>query len=173
MADRHRGGFRTRVVTRRGTFWGRSPSASGTTALAATTAVLDSTAVPVVEGETIVRTRGMIHIASDQQSAVENVVGAVGMLVASNPAVAVGVGSLPTPDTDSDSDLWFMHQYFADRSAVDGAGLDWTNGFKTFPFDSKAMRKMEDGQTLCVIVENSSITGMLYILQYAVLFKVR
>ncbi len=41
-----------------------------------------------------------------------------------------------------------------------------------FPFDSKAMRKLEDGQTLIVVVENGATVGMTYQLTYSVLFKV-
>jgi len=142
------------------------------TALAASTAVLDSTAVPVVEGETIVRARGQIIVGSDQEAATESWAGAVGMCVASDQAVAVGVGSLPTPYTDADSELWFMHQFFAGRFVfVTGAGFENVSMLK-FEFDSKAMRKMPSGSTLCVVVENGAVRGLSYWLQYAVLFKV-
>ena len=165
--------FAQRSFTKRGTFWGRSPADTATTALAAATAVLDSTAVPVVEGETIVRIRGSIAVCSDQSIALEEFSGALGVLVASDQAVAVGVGSLPTPYTDQDSDLWMLHQYFQYRTEVDAAGNDIQHGFNIFPFDSKAMRKMETGQTLCFIVENGSATaGMIYYLNFATLFKV-
>ena len=133
------------------------------TGLAAATAVLDSTSVPVAEGQTVVRVRGFIGVDNDQAAALENVVGAVGMFIASDQAVAVGVGSLPTPYTDQDSELYLMHQYFAVRNPQDGAGLEWSDGLKIFEFDSKAMRKMESGQTFCVVVENGSATGgMVY-----------
>ncbi len=171
MARNTRGGYRTRSYTKRGTFWGRFGD-NDAVGLAATTAVLHSTAVPVVEGETVVRTRGQIHVASDQMVASETPTGAIGMLIASDPAVAVGVGSLPTPITDLDSELWFMHQFFAAGIVFDtGIGFQ-TPRFEVFQFDSKAMRKFESGQTLCVIIENGSTVGMTFVLQFAVLFKV-
>jgi len=172
VAHRSHRTFRTAV--RRGTFWGRSPADSAFTILAAATAVLDSTAVPdAVEGETIIRTRGHIAIMTDQAAAAqEDQIGAVGMAIASDQAVAVGVGSLPTPYTDQDSDLWFMHQYFVNRTRVDSASVHSASGLNIFPFDSKAMRKMEEGQTLIVVVENGGGHGLVYMLNYSVLFKV-
>jgi len=116
----------------------------------------------------------MISIKSDQSAAGENWVGAVGMAIASDQAVAIGVGSLPTPYTDQDSELWFMHQYFAgDFRILSSVGFQ-AGGMKTFAFDSKAMRKMEIGSTLVIVVENGSAAGVgiTYFLNYAVLFQV-
>ncbi len=169
---RRRAPFVVRNFPKRGTIWGRSPADTGSTVLAASTAVLDSTAVSVAEGETIVRIRGMITIYSDQQAGTEDQVGAVGMLIASDQAVAVGVGSLPTPYTDQDSDLWMMHQYWAGAFVfADATGFS-AQAAKSFPFDSKAMRKFGTGSTFCVIVENGAMVGVKYFLNYAVLFKV-
>ena len=129
--------------------------------------------MPVAEGETIVRIRGHIAVASDQLAATESYAGAVGVCIATDQAVAVGVGSLPTPYTDQDSDLWMMHQYFAGgvhfASAV---GFD-DQRYQIFDFDSKAMRKFASGQTMVFIVENGSAgSGIQYFLNFAVLFKV-
>ena len=169
---RRRTGFVQRNYTRRGTIWGRSPAVTGFTALAAVASVLDSSAVSAVDGETVVRIRGWIGVRSDQQAVNEDYFGAVGALVASDQAVAVGVGSLPTPYTDMDSDLWMMHQYFG-GSLVFASGVGITqNAMQVFHFDSKAMRKMEPGQTLVFVVENGSSTaGAAFILRYGVLFK--
>ncbi len=174
MADRsrHSQGFRRGTFIKRGTFWGRSPADTVSTTLGASSSVLDSTAVPVAEGETIVRTRGWIGVASDQAAVSEAFVGALGFAIASDQAVAVGVGSLPTPYTDQDSELWFVHQFFTSRMDIDSAGLATRRGYDMFSFDSKAMRKMQSGQTLVIVVENGSAVGMQYQLTYAVLFKV-
>ena len=172
MAVRHRGFQRS--SSKRGMTWGRSPADTVVTALGAATAVLDSTATPFPQGETITRVRGHIAIKSDQLAAGENVPGAVGMLLASDQAVAIGVGSIPTPYTDQDSDLWFMHQYFDYALQFGDATGFSAQGFAIFPFDSKAMRKAEEGQTLCVVVENGAAAfAMQYFLHYAVLFKAR
>ena len=159
-------------VNRRATFWGRSPADTAVTTLAQASAVIDSTAVPGGAGQTIVRVRGQILMGSDQFAATESPVGAVGMCVVSDQAVAVGVGSIPTPYTDQDSDLWFVHQYFGTRfGLVTAAGLD-PQVFTRFEFDSKAMRKFPLETTLAVVVENGAAShGMMYYLQYSVLFK--
>ena len=162
-----------RTVQRRGTFWGRSPADTAATSLAASSAVVDSTAVPVAEGQTVIRIRGMIHVRSDQLAATEDFAGAVGAIILTDQAVAAGGTAVPTPYTDQDSDLWFMHQYFvAGVQFQSSIGFDH-NRWTRFDFDSKAMRKMHSGQTLAFVVENGFTgNGMAYILNYAVLFKV-
>ena len=97
---------------------------------------------------------------------------ALGMLLASDQAVAVGVGSLPTPATDVDSDLWMMHDAIATATGTDSAGLEWRQGFETHAIDSKAMRKMAVGQTHCTIIENISTVGLDFYLYFSVFFKV-
>ena len=176
MARRHQSS-RFREVHRRATFWGRSPADTGVTVLAAATAVLDSSSVPITQGQTIVRTRGTISVKSDQTTAPENIVGAVGFAVVSDEAFTAGVASIPTPYTDSDSELWFMHQFFTygyEFVQIDATGVQInTDVFGNWSFDSKAMRKMESGQTLVIVVENGSASsGMHYFLNYSVLFKV-
>ena len=172
MAPRHRVRTFSRSV-RRPTIWGRSPADTAVTSLAAATAVLDSTAVGVAEGETIVRVRGQIIVGSDQIAATERWVGAVGMCIASDQAVAAGVASISTPYTDQDSEVWLMHRYFGGAVRFHtAAGFD-AQAMTSFEFDSKGMRKLPQGRTLCVVVENgAATTGIEYFLQYAVLFKV-
>ena len=168
MAHR-RGNFR--VSNKRATFWGRSPADTAFTALAASSAVLDSTANSVDAGETIVRVRGQLIVSSDQSAVSEEILGAVGFMIVSDQAVATGVGALPTPYTDQDSDLFFVYQHFADGVVfLDSTGFQH-NRFARFEFDSKVMRKFPLGTTLSVIVENGSTTGMIYALQYSVFFK--
>ena len=170
MANRQR--FRVGNFRKRGTFWGRSPADTGSTGLAAATAVIDSTALAVAEGETITRIRGMISVKSDQAAANENYVGALGVCVVTDQAVAVGVGSVPTPYSDQDFDGWMLHQYFAGGvNFASGIGL-WLP-YERFEFDSKAQRKFAFGQTMCFVVENgSAASGIEYFLNFAVLFKV-
>jgi len=168
----HRRSFSSRAP-RRGTFWGRSPADTTPTFIANNTAVLDSTsAISAAEGQTIVRIRGTIFIVSDQASSLEDQVGALGVAVVSEQAVAVGVGSVPTPYTDQDSDKWMLHQYFAARTSVDSAGADLSGPYQRFDFDSKAMRKMVLGDEMIFVVENGGVSAFLYFLTFSVLFKV-
>ena len=102
---------------------------------------------------TVVRVRGVVGIRSDQEAASEDLTGAYGMCVVSDQAEAIGVTAIPTPITDSVSDLWFVYQYLIGRLQVTPAGTGpWWSDMTIV--DSKAMRKVEEGQQLVEVVEN-------------------
>ncbi len=101
---------------------------------------------------TIVRTRFELMIISDQGAMVESQVGAFGMAVVSDQAVAVGVTAVPTPIIDMASDLWFVHQtYMAQNSSL----VDVSKDARYITIDSKAMRKVDIGQDIVVVAEFS------------------
>ena len=171
MAFRRSGRHRVVTVSRRLTQWVGSADNTAAAALGAGAAVLDQSLVLAGEPVTIVRTRGIITVGPDQTANNENIFGALGMCIVSDQAVAIGITAIPTPITDSSSDLFFLHQYFASGVRVaDATGI--ANLTRTFHFDSKAMRKVSEDQTLVVTVENSSATtGLEYILQFRMLLK--
>jgi len=107
---------------------------------------------------TVVRTRGVLSIRSDQAAAREQQICAYGHAVVSDQSVAVGVTAIPTPATDDGSDLWFLFQvmqgFFEFR---DNTGTQQTQG--QLEVDSKAMRKVEDGQDLVQVLETQVGTG--------------
>ena len=107
---------------------------------------------------TIVRSRFLIGIETDQVIGSERQIGAVGGAVVSDQAVAVGVTAVPMPITDMASDLWFFHQlaYNTFRFAS-GVGFD-ASASEMYEVDSKAMRKVDIGQDI-VIVGELSATG--------------
>ncbi len=129
------------------------------TMAAASTAVITTSlnaAALALRPFTIVRTRGVIHLRSDQLAAREDFAAIYGNAVVSDQAVAIGVTAVPTPVTDNASDLWFVNEAICGSfgfitgsgSLMDGSNLDRT-------FDSKAMRKVEDGQDVIGVVETS------------------
>ena len=156
---------------RRLTQWFRSADVSALTSLAAGAAVLDQSLVGT-EPFTIVRTRGIIWVKSDQSGATETPFGAVGQCVVSDQALAVGVSAVPAPITDKDSDLFMMHQYFAvGLTRLTSVGFDGSV-LAGFAFDSKAMRKVPADSAAVWTVENASATaGLEYLLQFATLIK--
>ena len=77
--------------------------------MAAATKVLLGVFVLSVPTLTIRRTLGLVNWRSDQNSGDEEPLGAFGMCVVSNEAIAAGVASVPGPYTDADADLWFVH----------------------------------------------------------------
>jgi len=104
---------------------------------------------------TIVRVRGWLSLSSDQSIAVETYAGSLGMAVVSDQAFAIGVTAVPTPQTDKDSDLWFVYEELAGTIiAVTSTGID--GGTVSKAFDSRAMRKVEDGQDVAIVVEGAA-----------------
>ena len=99
-------------------------------------------------GETIRRTIGHINFASDQVAAAEGPDAAFGMIVVSAAAAAIGITAIPGPITDSSDDGWFVWQ------AMDTfQGADSNKMSTLFPFDSRAMRRIEEGFVVAMMVE--------------------
>jgi len=154
----------TRIVTtgsrvlrgaspRRATQWIGLSFATTTLAASATAALVSSlnAAALALRPFTIVRTRGVWLVESDQTAATENFVGSLGMAVVSDEASAVGVTAVPTPATELDSDLFFLHQSWIGRFSL--IGTDVTRNATMQPFDSKAMRKVNADQDLVITAE--------------------
>jgi len=75
----------------------------------------------------------------------------------SDQSVAIGVTAVPTPLTDLGSDLWFFHQMLMGGIMKDSsAGFASLRGFR-YVVDSKAMRKVEEGQDIVFCSENTNI----------------
>ena len=113
-------------------------------------AALLTTAAPF----TIIRSRFLLGIQSDQAGASEEQLGAFGIGIVNEVARAVGVTGLPGPATDSLWDGWFVIQPIAQRIQVNSAvGFDAQMATQ-YVIDSKAMRKVEGDEGIVVMVEN-------------------
>ena len=104
---------------------------------------------------TVVRTRGLLHLASDQQAASEVQHVALGMSVVSEQALAIGVTAVPTPAADQDSDLFFVYEEIANVVTFQTAVGGYNEG-QLLHYDSKAMRKVEQGSDVAIVVETMS-----------------
>jgi len=97
-------------------------------------------------------------IRSDQQAVSEPQFVSYGSCVVSEQAHAIGITAVPTPITDSGSDLWFTYDslanMFLQASAVGISG----QGNSVIQYDSKAMRKVEDGEQLITVAEVAAST---------------
>ena len=158
MAFRHRGGSRiaTRAPKRMTSWLDLAPIATSLTATGGSILFVLDTAEKARRPFTIVRTRLLVSIITDQVAASETQVGAIGMCVVSDQAVAAGVGSIPTPITDIASDFWFVHQLlYNDFVFATGIGFQ-DGGSKQYEVDSKAMRKVNDAEDVVVVGEFSS-----------------
>ena len=156
---------------RRETLWiGSDNSLAVTTTIGATQVVLNqsfSTTTLARRPFTIVRTRGFIFVQSDQVAALEEQIIGMGMSVVSEQAIAVGVTAVPDPYADLGSDLFFVHKIGMKGMESNGdlRGAYWE-------FDSKAMRKVEDGQDVAVVIRNiSSAFGADFFIVFRMLIK--
>ncbi len=121
---------------------------------------------------TVVRTRGILHMHSDQSAADEFQDVAYGQAKISEQAAAIGVTAMPTPDTDVESDLWFVYERIMSQFLfVTAAGVESVEGVMIL-FDSKSMRKVEDGEQLASVVEAGSLSdGFTVTAQFRQLIK--
>jgi len=119
---------------------------------AALVASLDATAL-ASRPFTVIRTRGVIHAVSDQLIATEPYQVFFGLAVVSEQASAIGITAVPTPATESGSALFLVFESLISEFVfVTGAGFDSAGGV-TRVVDSKAMRRVEEGQDLVMIAE--------------------
>ncbi len=158
--NRKSGFIRRSGVMRRETLW--LGGVYQDTAIAAASTALILTALTAaglaLRPFTVVRSRGLLFVSSDQEAGDERQSVAYGACVVSDQAVGIGVTAVPTPATDNDSDLWFVHEsLFNNFQFASGVGFDGASGTK-YPIDSRAMRKVEDGSDLITVVETSAVS---------------
>ncbi len=164
---------------RRSTVWTASADVDAVSNLAAATKALHQSlpAATILAAIgfpcTVVRTRGSVWVRSDQIAGSEVPFGAVGMMVANQNALTAGAASLLGPITNEDSDNWFMHQFwFGGLVFASAIGLHGSDMWYRFDFDSKAQRKLEDGDGLATMIENGSAThGCTFLMKFRILFK--
>ncbi len=149
---------RGRIVSgeRRLTRWLAAIPTENTLAAASTpvlVSVLNAAAL-ALRPFTVIRTRGVFGVRSDQEAANEDFSASLACAVVSEEASAIGVTAIPTPETDRDSDLFYVFESLAGFLDT-GTGSDnqWMQ------FDSKAMRKVNSGQDLVTVIETSTISS--------------
>jgi len=151
--------FGTRTARREMVWIGLFP-AQAKIALAAGQVILMGTlnaAALALRPFTVVRTRGFLWTASDQEGAIEEPFGAFGLMVVKQTASAAGIASLPTPVTESDGEFFVYEPWIAAMRFVSATGIADPAG-STIHFDSKAQRKLGLDEDLAVTIENESST---------------
>ena len=168
MALLRHGGSRPFRSQRRKTSWNVGPSTgtNGTpeSAISTGTALLANLSATVSQdGQTVVRIRGdlLLYLVTASASG-EGMSGAFGIGLATSAAVAVGVTAVPTPLTEESNDNWLYHRYFSLFSAADvvAAGVSENQALvhplsavMHEPIDSKAMRKVNIGDSIYMALE--------------------
>ena len=150
---------------RRETLWAFAPATQITLvgANAAQLVIQANAALLALRPFTIVRTRGVVLSRSDQLSANEDYSASMGWCIVSDQASAIGVTAVPTPVTDLGSDLWYVHETLFGRfDSGTNVGLTELGGPASWVrYDSKAMRKVEDGQDVVMVMESTALnTGI-------------
>ena len=120
--------------------------------------------------ETILRTVGLLSIESDQNAAIEEQIGALGVCEITDRAATVGITAIPDPVTEVDADFWLLYVPFS----MSGARGAVPNDSVQFHYDSKAKRILEEGSQLAVVVANAHAThGLRFHLSMRILSMVR
>ena len=157
--------FASRGPKRHGDWSASSPQGAGG-AIGPSSAVLMETFTPTGAGETLIRSRGIISVRSDQVIATEEFIGAVGLGVVSAQAASVGITAIPHPATDAAWGGWLWHSYFSSVYLFRDATGSSPNGVVLINVDSKAMRKVGEEERLVAVVENSAADGTLVVSQF-------
>ena len=106
--------------------------------------------------ETVLRFVGLIGVQTDQFVTDELQIGAFGMIVVNDFAIAAGAASVPGPITDSGDDGWFVHVPFINSfNFGTGVGFESNNMINRY-FDFKSKRIVEEGFAIALVVESSS-----------------
>jgi len=164
------GVIRGRAGPKRSTQWLGSADDTATVNLAANASVIDQT-FAFGEPATIIRTRGTLWVGADQKAADETAFGAMGMAVVTDAAAAIGVTAVPLPSGASDDDAWFLWlPWFTDIRVSSQVAVNF-NIHSRFDFDSKAMRKVHDGSTAVVVLENDTSVGVDFVMLFRMLIK--
>ena len=152
----------------RQTVWIGSNNSNTFGTLAANGVVIDQSLVAVgLAPFTITRTVGVLVVKSDQVAAAEEGTVGLGAMLVREPALAIGITAVPTPLIEMDDDGWFLFQMGSfSGGPIEGAPV------RSYPFDSRAQRKVVDGDAVIWTLENASATaGCEYDLWFRMLIK--
>ncbi len=164
-----RGGRNVRQTTWIGAAWARSTIAAADTAVLSATG---GTAITAITPLTIIRVRGFMALSSDQIVNTEAQELSMGMAVVTEQAIAIGVTAVPTPEVDRGSDAWFVYESISNQMFVSSAigVLGPATVFRTY--DSKAMRKVDNGFDLVQTIETGpNSAGAIFTDHFRVLVK--
>ena len=146
------------------------------TTVSANTKVLLGNFVPTNPGidVTVLRTVGSISIRSDNFAASELQMGAFGLIMVTDIALAAGIASIPDPVSNPDDD-WFVYQGFQNSTLFSDATGIVTQSAISYAFDSKAKRIVSgDGIAIAIVVANAQAShGLEAAVNLRILAQVR
>ncbi len=120
---------------------------------------------------TVVRSRLLFQLESDQTAASEVTRGAIGAIVVSEQATAAGAGSIPGPHQEADSSGWFVWEPFINSFLfLDATSFNEPNGYMKV-VDSKAMRKVGPNEDVAIMFEVQGTPAVVISMQGRMLLK--
>ena len=141
---------------RRKTSWEEGPGGTAMSSSATSEVkIMGAGAQAVVDGLTIVRTRGLLSFSLGLATAAQDgFLGAFGLCIVNENAGGIGVTAVPTPITDLGWDGWFYHTFFDIRSGVVSSSSNpGPKDQHQIQVDSKAMRKIDLGDIIFAVIE--------------------
>ena len=159
MADFRRRGGRTFPPRQTSLDWARFQSTTLTT-IATGNKALFVGFFDLVADVTVRRVLGSYWIQGDDVSNQEYQVGAIGGMVVSDLAFTAGAASIPGPFTQRNADTWSLWVPFQQVNEKIAAGGVGRNSGGQQHFDSKAQRKLPNGSTYVIMVENAGAGGI-------------
>jgi len=118
---------------------------------------------------TVVRTRLECRYSTDQSSASETPHGAFGLIVVSDKAAALGITAVPCPITNANDDFFVWQAMQSKFEFTTGTG--YRDIGERYTIDSKAMRKMDTGDDIGIVFEQSASVGAEIITTGRILVK--
>jgi len=132
---------------------------AGTIATASTKLILNTfsaSALSVLVPTTVIRMRGLLSHKSDQAAQTEEYAGAVGAVIVRDDARNIGITALPGPLSASGDDVWLWHQFYTGEFRFADASGIVPIAENIIVIDSKAQRKIVDGDAIVIIAESAS-----------------
>ena len=121
---------------------------------------------------TLIRTRGRVLLKSDQLAINEQQQCLVGVAVVTQAALTLGVTAMPDPATDADGGMWQTYEPLFNVFDFQSAVGFQSDGGRVYEIDSKAMRKIDTGFALVLMVTNPSAgAGIQFAHDLRFLFK--
>ena len=121
----------------------------------------------------IERVRGEFTVNSDQTAASEEVMGALGFMIVSEDAFAVGITAISSPVSDPTNSWFVWHPFTLFSETSTGQQVNNPAG-RPIVVDSKSKRVFEGNTRVVVVAENFATVGgleMIFVLR--VLAKLR
>ena len=131
-----------------------SMSVLSPTAITTTQSILGSMTVAAGGGieATILRCRGQLLCSAVPDAGTDQAMLALGLMVITSSALAVGGVSVPGPIEDVDSDSWLWHRYVPFDAIAAASGIDRLGSLvERVEIDAKAMRRVPEDSALALV----------------------